>query len=155
MSIENDIAFFERVPTLRLLGRDALRVLAIGAESRYLDDGEVLFHAGDPADSGYIVQEGSFILKAGTAADGPEITASPGMLLGELALLAETVRPATAIAREPSAVIRITRNLFVRMLESFPEAAGKLREQFIARSTQSAKDIANVRARLDTSEAPG
>jgi hypothetical protein len=30
-----------------------------------------------------------------------------------------------------------------------------LREQFIARSTQSAKDIANVRARLDTSEAPG
>ena len=154
MSIENDIAFFERVPTLRLLGRDALRVLAIGAESRYLDDGEVLFHAGDPADSGYIIQEGSFILKAGTSGDGPEITAVPGMLLGELALLAETVRPATAIAREPSAVIRITRNLFVRMLESFPEAAGKLREQFIARSTQSAKDIASVRARLDTSEAP-
>ena len=47
---------------LRLLGREALRVLAIGAESRYLDDGEVLFHAGDPADSGYIIQEGSFIL---------------------------------------------------------------------------------------------
>ena len=154
MSIENDIAFFERVPTLRLLGRDALRVLAIGAESRYLDDGEVLFHAGDPADSGYIIQEGSFVLKAGTSGDGPEITANPGMLLGELALLAETVRPATAIAREPSAVIRITRNLFVRMLESFPEAASKLREQLIARSTQSAKDIASVRARLDTSEAP-
>jgi CRP-like cAMP-binding protein len=155
VSIENDIAFFERVPTLRLLGRDALRVLAIGAESRYLDDGEVLFHAGDPADSGYIIQEGSFILKAGTSADAPEITASPGMLLGELALLAETVRPATAIAREPSAVIRLTRNLFLRMLESFPEAAGKLRDQLVARSTQTAKDIASVRARLDTSEAPG
>jgi len=154
VSIENDIAFFERVPTLRLLGREALRVLAIGAESRYLDNGEVLFHAGDAADSGYIIQEGSFILKSGTAADGPEVRATPGMLLGELALLAETVRPATAIAREPSAVIRLTRNIFLRMLESFPEAAIKLREQLIVRSTQATKEIASVRARLDMSEAP-
>ena len=35
MSIEDDIAFIERVPTLRMLGRTALRILAIGAESRY------------------------------------------------------------------------------------------------------------------------
>ena len=33
MSIEDDIAFFERVPTLRLLGRTALRILAIGADA--------------------------------------------------------------------------------------------------------------------------
>ena len=154
MSIENDIAFFERVPTLRLLGREALRVLAIGAESRYLDADEVLFHAGDAADSGYVIQEGSFILKPDTTADGPEIRATPGMLLGELALLAETVRPATAIAREPSAVIRLTRNIFLRMLESYPEAAAKLREQLVVRSTQATKEIGNVRARLDASEAP-
>ena len=154
MSIENDIAFFERVPTLRLLGREALRVLAIGAESRYLDDGEVLFHAGNAADSGYIIQEGSFILKSDTPVDGLEVKATPGMLLGELALLAETVRPATAIAREPSAVIRLTRNIFLRMLESYPEAAAKLREQLAVRSMQVTKEIGNVRARLDTSEAP-
>ena len=136
MSIENDIAFFERVPTLRLLGRDALRVLAIGAESRYLDDGEVLFHAGDPADGGYIIQEGSLNLKPDTPADAREITASPGMLLGELALLAKTVRPATATACEPSAVIRISRSLFLKMLESYPEAASKLRDQIVSRSAQ-------------------
>ena len=50
MSIEDDIAFFERVPTLRLLGRAALRILAIGAESRYVLQGEVLFAAGEPTD---------------------------------------------------------------------------------------------------------
>ena len=154
MSIENDIAFFERVPTLRLLGREALRVLAIGAESRYLDEGDVLFHAGDPADSGYIIQEGSFVLRPGNSAEGPDIIASPGMLLGELALLADTARPATAIAREPSAVIRLTRNIFLRMLESYPEAAAKLREQLAVRSTQAMKEIASVRKRLDISEAP-
>ena len=62
MSIEDDIAFLERVPTLQVLGRTALRILAIGAESRYVHDGEELFSVGDHADCGYVVQEGSFTL---------------------------------------------------------------------------------------------
>jgi len=153
VSIEDDIAFLERVPTLRLLGRTALRILAIGAESRYVHDGEALFHAGDTADGGYVVQEGSFDLRP-IGAGGPEIVAGPGTLLGELALLTETSRPATAVAREPSTVIRISRGLFLKMLEGYPDAAHTLREQIAARTTQSMQDIANVRALLDASEAP-
>ena len=45
MAIDNDIAFLERVPTIGLLGRPALRILAIGAETRHLRDGEMLFGA--------------------------------------------------------------------------------------------------------------
>lgn len=154
MSIEDDIAIFERVPALNLLGREALRVLAIGAESRFIEDGEVLFYAGDPADGGYVIQEGSFRLQP-TSADAKEITAGAGTLLGEHALLSETVRPATAIAREPSAVIRIPRSLFLKMLQNFPDAAVKLRDQMAERTVQAARDIANVRAKLDAAKAPG
>jgi CRP-like cAMP-binding protein len=153
VSIEDDIAFFERVPTLRLLGRTALRILAIGAESRYVHDGEVLFNAGDATDCGYVIQEGSFSLKAGDWS-GAELVAGPGTLLGEVALVAETKRPATAIAREPSTVIRISRSLFLKMLEGYPDAAVQLREQIAARSDQSIREIRNVRALLDTSEQP-
>jgi CRP-like cAMP-binding protein len=154
VSIEDDIAFFERVPTLRLLGRTALRILAIGAESRYLGDGETLFNAGDKADGGYIVQEGSFRLRSDNPDRIGEMVAGPGTLLGELALLTETVRPATAVAQEPSTVIRISRSLFLKMLEGYPDAAIKLHEQVAARAQQAIKDIGNVRAMLDTSEAP-
>ena len=62
MSIEDDIAFLERVPTLGLLGRDALRILAISAESRSVQSGNVLFRDGEVADAGYVIQEGSFSL---------------------------------------------------------------------------------------------
>ena len=62
MAIDDDIAFFERVPTLGLLGRQALRILAIGAETRQVDRGEVLFSAGEQADGGFVIQEGSFRL---------------------------------------------------------------------------------------------
>ena len=55
MTIEDDIAFFERVPTLRACsGASALRILAIGAESRYVHSGEVLFRSGDEADAGFV-----------------------------------------------------------------------------------------------------
>src|SRR5262247_891262 len=114
MSIDDDIAFLERVETLALLGREALRILAIGAESRYVHDGDVLFREGEPADAGYVVQEGSFALASRNWRDIGLVTVGPGALLGELALLTETVRISTATATEPSAVVRIPRKLFLK-----------------------------------------
>jgi CRP-like cAMP-binding protein len=153
VGIEDDIAFIERVPTLHMLGRTALRILAIGAESRYVHQGDVLFHAGDATDCGYVIVDGSFRLQSKSSAVG-EVVAGPGTLLGELALIAETRRPATATATEPSTVIRISRSLFLKMLEGYPEAAQILREQIAARALQSASQMRDVRALLDASEAP-
>jgi len=85
MSIEDDVALLERVPTLRLLGTTALRMLAIGSEQRDFARGDVLFNAGDDADAGYIVQRGAFRIDDGA---GAEIVVGPGALIGELALIA-------------------------------------------------------------------
>jgi CRP-like cAMP-binding protein len=149
MTIEDDIAFFERVPTLGLLGRDALRILAIGAESRYVHGGEKLFGAGDDADAGYVIQEGSFSLATGVAEEAEPMVVGRGTLIGELALITETTRPATATAREPSTVLRIPRSLFLKMLDGYPSAAEKLRDILATRSNQSTADIYAVRGILD------
>ena len=149
MTIEDDIAFFERVPTLGLMGRAALRILAIGAESRYVHSGETLFNAGDEADSAFVVQEGSFRLAPRDSDSGATITVGRGTLLGELALLTETTRPVTATALEPSTVLRVPRTLFLKMLEGYPDAARKLRDMIALRTDQSARDIYNVRNTLD------
>ena len=149
MSIEDDIAFFERVPTFSVLGRAALRILAIGAESRYVHSGEVLFNAGDAADSGFVVQEGAFALTARQTEGGDTVTVGRGTLIGELALLTETTRPVTATASEPSTVMRIPRSLFLKMLEGYPDAARKLRDIIARRTDESSRDIYGVRAILD------
>jgi CRP-like cAMP-binding protein len=148
MTIEDDIAFLERVPLFRRLGPPALRILAIGAESYQVQAGQVLFSIGETADGGYIIQRGSFDLSTERGGDS-DIVAGPGTLLGETALLTETKRMATARACEDSTVLRISRSMFLRMLEGFPDAAERLRELFVSRADQWAREIENVRAALD------
>jgi CRP-like cAMP-binding protein len=149
MTIEDDIAFFERVPTLSLLGRAALRILAIGSESRFVHAGEVLFYAGDAADSAYVIQEGSFVLLPHrTEGEAEEVIAGRGTLLGELAMITPTKRLATATALEPSTVIRISRGLFLKMLEGYPDTARQLRDAMAARSDQWTREMENVRTSL-------
>src|SRR3979411_397497 len=133
MSIEDDVALLERVPTLRLLGTTALRMLAIGSEQRDFARGDVLFSAGDDADAGFIVQRGAFRIEDGA---GAEIVAGPGALIGELALVVAMRRPSTAIALEHSSVIRIARSLFQRVLESDPAAARRPPEAVARRTSQ-------------------
>src|ERR1700735_1043451 len=145
MSIEDDVALLERVPTLRLLGTTSLRMLAIGSEQRDFARGDVLFNSGDDADAGYIVQRGAFRIEDGS---GVEIIAGPGALIGELALVVAMPRPSTAIALEHSSVIRVARSLFQRVLESDPVAARRLRDEFANRTSQIASDILMAGAKL-------
>jgi CRP-like cAMP-binding protein len=148
MSIEDDVALLERVPTLRLLGNTALRMLAIGSEQRDFARDDLLFKAGDDADAGFIVQRGAFRVTLQDGGGGAEIIAGPGALIGELALVVAMQRPATAIALEYSSVIRIARSLFQRVLESDPAAARRLRDEFASRTSQIASDIVMAGAKL-------
>jgi CRP-like cAMP-binding protein len=149
MSLEDDIAFFEQVPIFAALDRQALRILAIGAEARQLSSGAVLFYAGELADGGYIVQDGTLQLEPGTFAEGKEITVGPGTLVGELALLTDAVCQATAIAKEPVTVIRISRSLFRKMLEGYPEAAVTLRGMLSERLDAWTRELGSVKRAMD------
>ncbi len=153
MTIEDDIAFLEQVPILRRLGADALRILAIGAESYSVPADQVLFTAGEAADCAFIIQQGSFTLKPPRPSEG-EVVATPGTLLGETALLADTIRPAGAVARENSVVLRISRTMFMKMLESYPDAAQRVRDLIASRADQWAREMEKIRATLARGTGP-
>jgi CRP-like cAMP-binding protein len=153
MTIEDDIAFLSQVPVLRRLGAPALRILAIGAEAYSVEAGQVLFAAGDAADCAYVVQQGSFQLTPDRVADA-DLVAEPGALLGEAALLVQSPRLTTAIAREDAVVLRISRAMFLRMLDSYPEAAQRLRELIASRADHWAREMENVRTTLARNTGP-
>jgi CRP-like cAMP-binding protein len=149
MALEDDIASFERVPMLAALGPQALRILAIGAEARRLQNGSVLFYAGEVADGAYLVQDGSLLMEPGTLGEGKKFTIGAGTLVNELALVTDMASPATAIAREPTVVVRISRSLFLKTLEGYPAAARALRDMMSKRLDGWSRDLGKVKAMLN------
>ena len=109
----------------------------------------MLFYAGELADCGYVVQEGSLVLEPNSAMSDEQFIAGPGTLLGELALFTETVCPSTATAREPTVVIRISRSLFLKMLEGYPDAAQILRDMIADRVGGWMHELGKVKRMLE------
>ena len=66
----------------------------------------------------------------------------------EVALFTESKRPMTATALEPSTVLCIPRPLFLKMLESFPDAARSLRDIMASRVDRAVSEVAAVKAIL-------
>ena len=71
--------------------------------------------------------------------------AGPGTLIGETALFTEAKRTAAAVAREPSTVVRIPRQLFLKMLEGYPDAARRMRDAIAAKVGRTAAELSRVR----------
>lgn len=150
MALEDDISFLRRIPTFRVLGPDALRVLAISAELVHLRSGDTLFEEGEPADSAFAVTAGAIRFRRAKSKVSDETpVAGRGALIGESALIVEADRPITAMAMEPSTLMRVSRVVFLRMLEGDPDAAVSLREMIAKRIDAVLDDLDVVLPRFD------
>jgi CRP-like cAMP-binding protein len=141
MALVDDVRDLARNPTLRDFDPEALRLIAFSAETRILRAGDILFRRGDVSDGGYVIRSGSIALEA----DGPATIAHAPTLLGDTALIAETRRPATALAREPSSVLKISRSLFHRVLAEYPDSAVRLRRTLADRLDALGQDLDMLR----------
>ena len=97
MSIEDDVALLDRIPTLRVLGIASLRMLAIGSDIREIEQGDTLFQRGDVADAGFVVQRGSFRLSSADQHEH-EVVAGQGTCLVQV--LAGPEQPARSVDRK-------------------------------------------------------
>ncbi|MGM4912268.1 cyclic nucleotide-binding domain-containing protein [Rhizobium sp. 768_B6_N1_8] len=125
MSLSDDIHLLAQLPLFKDMNDDQLRLIAFGADRRVIAAGQMLFRQGSPAESAYVITSGSLELSV-TGSDGmarTEAIAGAGALISELALITLVERKFTAIAREDTGIIRITRALFLRLIEEYPSAA--------------------------------
>jgi len=145
MTIDDDISFLGHVPMFARLGFSTLQIVAIGSETKQLADGEILFRAGETTDAGYVIRKGSLRLTThDPRRSDQDVTFGPGTLIGELALVTETICSATAIADEPTTVIRISRSLFCKVLEGFPESARVMRDRFSERANLAGTELSRL-----------
>lgn len=133
----------------------ALRELLAKARTRRFAAGETVFRKGDAGDGLYGVLDGGIVVTVESEA-GKELILNrfgPGDLFGEIALLDGQGRTATAVAREPSVLLFIARQVFLPFIEARPKVAVRMIAllcERLRRTTQLVEDstFLNVPGRL-------
>jgi CRP-like cAMP-binding protein len=150
MALDEHIRILSGVRLFESFTDEQLRLLAFGAEAVRLPTGRKLYREDDAADCAYVVMRGEIGLFRDH--DGQYVrigTAGPGAVLGELALIADTTRLTSAAAETSSEVLRISKTMFRRVLEEYPDTAESLRAQIIDDLQALVSQIEKIGERLE------
>ncbi|MBZ9671461.1 cyclic nucleotide-binding domain-containing protein [Mesorhizobium sp. B2-1-8] len=130
MALDDDIRILSAVRLFEGFTQEQLRLLAFGAETTLVQADHKLYREDDVADSAYVVVSGRIVLYREQNGERVPIgKVGPGTMLSELALIADTNRLTSASAEIDSEVIRLSRKMFRRILEEYPELAVKLHQR--------------------------
>jgi CRP/FNR family transcriptional regulator, cyclic AMP receptor protein len=117
----------QRSSLFREFTETGLKIFATIAVEKTFPAGTPLFVENMVGESLFIVKSGSVRLTQRTAAGERELAVvGPGEHLGELALLARTVRLVSAVAAAPCQVLELAQRDFVRLQPQKPQACLKL-----------------------------
>jgi CRP-like cAMP-binding protein len=152
---ESGGAVLARVPLFAELAVEELAALGAALRRKQCGRGEVLFLAGDPGDSLYVIDAGRVKIVL-TSAQGKEVVLTmlgPADFFGDLALLDGEARSADAVAVEPCRLLLLRRADFLHFIETRPGVAAKLLavlSRRLRRNAQQLQDAAflDVPARL-------
>ncbi len=133
--------FLRGIPFFASLPDGDISVICSICRKTAFKTGEIIFREGDTGNYLFIVHEGSVEIwkNYSTPEQGLLSVCGPGHLFGELALIDDSPRSATVIARQPCKLLSVTREDFERITRSNPISKSIM--QFLA---------ATIRRRTET-----
>lgn len=148
-----------KVPAFAHLTFRELKEVAAIVHRREYRSGEPVFHQGDPGLGMYIIQEGSvsIVLAEGDSGHKELAVLSEGDFFGELGLLDESARSASAVCKTDCLLIGFFRPDLLELIER-KAALGikivmKLAEIVGERLRKTDKELSKLRAQLDAVQA--
>lgn len=146
------VALLQTMPPFSVLDKAAIEWLVDASRTVMLPKGRLLFSQNDEADAVYVVCAGAVALVLGTV-DGRELVIgelTAGHLFGELAVLTDKRRSASAVAHAASEVLAIPVAAFEHALETMPA----LMKQVLAMTAQRLRDCSARESALAFLDAP-
>lgn len=154
MDIQKETDLLRNVPMFAKLDPSKLKLLAFTSQCLSFDDGEVLFREGDRADSAYVIMSGEVEILADTG--GTQFIAGmlgKNQLFGELAVLTKAPRSATLRARGELVALRISDDIFLKLLAENPEVALDVMRQLSEKLVRSHHQVEELKGELQKLEA--
>ena len=139
-----------KVPMFSKLEPSKLKLLAFTSQSLSFDEGEEIFHVGEPADSAYVIMAGDVdIISESESGEVVAATLHKNELFGELAVLTNSPRSASLRARNGLVAMRITDEMFLKLLAENPEVALDVMRQLSVKLTRTHTKYEVLRRELE------
>ena len=155
MSLKEEVSMLQRIPLFANIEAPKLKLLAFTSERVAFEAGHVLFREGDMGDAAYIIMEGEADVLVDSPA-GPVTVAVLGhnAFVGEIAILCDVPRTATVKARQRLVCLRISKELFLRLINEFPQMAVAVVRELALRLEASNQKLRTTVAELEKARAP-
>ena len=147
MSLEQEVELIRQFPIFSKIQLAMQKLLCFSSERLTYDAGQVMFNAGDAADAAYVVIDGTVEISVPTPS-GPIVinTMTKNEILGEIAIVGDVPRTATAKALTKLETLKISKELFVKIIRENPDAAIELIRILAARLASTTSQLTRTRS---------
>ncbi|MGH6931830.1 MAG: cyclic nucleotide-binding domain-containing protein [Dongiaceae bacterium] len=150
MSIQEDVEMLRRIPMFAKVEPAKLKLLAFTSERIVYEPGQDLFRQGEVADAAYLVVDGSVDVIVDSP-KGPLTVAHLGKneFVGDIGILCDVPRTATVRASSKLVTLRISKELFFRMVSDFPTMGVEVMRVLAHRLEQTTAQLLEARSRAN------
>ena len=147
MSIDKEVEILRQIPLFANIEPVKLKLMAFASERITFQVGQSLFQHGDEGDAAYIIVDGEADVVVDTPS-GPLRVAKVKRndIVGEIAILCDVPRTATVTVTEELTTLRITKDLFFRMVTDFPEMGVEVMRVLAHRLEQTTAQLREAQA---------
>jgi CRP/FNR family cyclic AMP-dependent transcriptional regulator len=125
MNLNEEVELLKGVPIFSKVEPAKLKLLAFTSARMNFAAGQELFHQGDQGDAMYVILAGIADVLIDSDKGGQIAVAEmrKNNFVGEMAILGDVPRTATIKARESLSTLKISKDMFYRLVAEFPQMA--------------------------------
>src|SRR6266446_2490641 len=147
MNLNEEVEVLKGVPIFAKIEPAKLKLIAFTGERMTFGTGQEVCHQGDPGDAMYVILGGVADVLIDTD-KGPMRVAElkKNGFFGETAILCDAPRNATIKANEPVITLKISRDMFYRLVAEFPQMAIEMMRELAHRVDDTNKKLQEATA---------
>jgi len=142
MSLKEEVEILRQIPLFAKIEPSKIKLLAFTSERLTFQPGDLVCKQGDNGDAAYFIMAGSADVIVDTPS-GPltVATLSKNDVVGEIAILIDIPRTATIQAASELTTLKITKDVFFRMVTEFPEMAVEMMRVLAERLVRTTAEL--------------
>jgi CRP-like cAMP-binding protein len=149
MNLNEEVEILKGVPIFAKIEPAKLKLIAFTGERMNFGTGQEVFHQGDPGDAMYVILGGVADVLIDNDKGGQIAVAEmrKNNFVGEMAILGDVPRTATIKAREPLTTLKISKDMFYRLVAEVPQMAVEVMRELAHRLEDTNKKLREATAK--------